>query len=311
MKKIVAIGGGTGLYALLSGLKEYPVELTAIVSTMDSGGSSGVLRTELGILPPGDIRNCLIALSSDTRGMYKLFQHRFTKGGLANHSVGNLLIAALTELNAGNFFKAIQEAEKILSVKGRVLPVTLQKHHLCARLENGKTLVGEKKLDEKIAGARIKQVFLKPKASIVLPQALDAIKKADAIILGPGSLYGSVIANLLVDDLPKVIRNSRAKKIYVCNAITEGGQTYGFTARDHVMEVEKYLGKNSLDVIIANSKKPSKKAIAKYLKEHAAFVEPDIYSSGKTKVEKGNFITSSELVRYDQKKLAKAIIANC
>ncbi|MBI5635493.1 YvcK family protein [Candidatus Micrarchaeota archaeon] len=311
MKKIVAIGGGTGLYALLSGLKEYQVELTAIVSTMDSGGSSGVLRTELGILPPGDIRNCLIALSSDTKGMYELFSHRFTKGGLANHSVGNLLIAALTELNDGNFFKAIQEAEKILSVKGRVLPVTLQKHDLCARLENGRVLVGEKKLDGKIAGAKIRQVFLKPKASIVLPQALDAIKKADVIILGPGSLYGSVIVNLLVDDLPKVIRKSRAKKIYVCNAMTEGGQTYGFTAADHVAQVEKYLGKNSLDAVIANSKKPSKKAIGKYLKEHAQFVEPNIRSTKKLKAVKGNFITSSELVRYDSKKLAKAIIANC
>lgn len=252
--KIVTIGGGKGLSNILSGLKEFTSNITSIVSTFDDGGDTGVIMEQVDMLPPGDIRRSIIALSYSEPTMEKLLSYRFKDGKIENHSVGNVIIAAMTEI-MGGFAPAVQKLSEILNVKGKILPVTLDKAKLCAGLENGEIVVGENNIRPRVleSKSRIKQIFLKDTEASPAPGVLEAIKEADAIVLGPGSLYTSVICNLLVTDVGKTIVQSKAKKVMVSNLMNEPGETLGYTLAKHVNEVERYLGKHILDYLIANN----------------------------------------------------------
>lgn len=263
--KIVIIGGGTGSFVALSGLKKYPVELSAIVSMMDSGGSSGKLRDELGVLPPGDIRQCLVALSTSSKLLRDLFMYRFEEGDLKGHNFGNIFLSSL-EKTTGSMEKAITEVGKILRIHGQVIPVTFKKADLCVELMDGKKIIGETHIDEveqKISRAKIKNAFLKPSIS-ANPLAIAEIKKADYIIIGPGDLYTSIIPNLLVIGIADAIKKSRAKKLYVMNLMTKYGQTTHYTAQNHIEDLEKYVGKGTIDTILINTKRPSQETLSWY-----------------------------------------------
>jgi uncharacterized cofD-like protein len=309
MKKVVVIGGGTGSYTVLRGLKKYDISLTAVVSMMDSGGSTGRLRDEFGFLPPGDVRRCLIALSSETSVLRKVFDYRFSKGiGLNGHNLGNLFLTALRDIT-GKEEEAIQEASRILNIKGRVLPVTTINCQVGAILENGQVVVGETNIDipRHDPKLRVKKLLLVPKPS-AYKETLNAIQHADKIILGPGDLYSSVIPNLLVSGITNAIKKSRAKKIYVCNIMTKHGETTNFKASDFVHEVEKYLGKEVIDYVICNNKKPSADLLKEYEREKAEYVEPDLRNT-KFKVVKTDLLDNIHLARHNPDKLAKAIMS--
>ncbi|MFA6319628.1 MAG: gluconeogenesis factor YvcK family protein [archaeon] len=293
MKKIVVIGGGTGSFNILSGLKNFPFELTSIVSMMDSGGSTGILRDEFGILPPGDARRCLVALS-DSPLMRTLFEYRFTKGKtLQGHSVGNLLLTALNEI-LGREDKAILSASEILRIKGKVLPVTMGNCHLGAELLNGKKI----KRESKIGNERVKKLFLTKKVKL-FPPARKAILEADYIILGPGDFYTSILPNLLVKGTKESIKKSKAKTIFVCNIMTKG-ETKNFTANDFVLELVKYLKINP-DYVLMNNKKPRTKVINRYKKEGSEFVEPNYNGIKK------DLLRKTDYARHDSEKLANEI----
>lgn len=318
-KKIVVIGGGTGLFTLLSGLKEYTNDITAVVSIADDGGSSGILRDELGFLPVGDIRNCLIALSKSKELMYKFFNYRFEKGSLEGHSVGNMLIAALTHINNGDFLKTVEQFSSILAIRGKVLPATLEKITLFAKLNDGNLIKGQAEIDgykkyshiidiDKLKNrAKIAQVFIRPEAT-ALPDAIQAIKEANMIILGPGSLYTSIISNLLIKGIPDAIKSSKAKKVYVCNIMTQMGETDSFSALDHLKVLEEYLGKDVLSHIVLNNGTAPDMLLDKYKKEYQEMIIPNIESTRKLRVVKENFIRDSQLVRHNSEKLAKIIM---
>ncbi len=272
--KVVAIGGGTGLPIILEAMKNHTDNITAIVTVTDTGRSSGLLRKELNILPPGDIRNCLISLSNSEKLLCDLFKYRFKSGKLNGHNFGNLFIAALTKIT-GSFEKAIKETSKILELKGKVLPSTLDDAHICAELEDGRIVVGEVNI-LKTDKAPIKKVYLDAESVKPLPEAINAIKEADIIIFGPGSLFTSIITNLLIKDLARAVRKSKAKKIYICNIATQPGQTDNFKASDHVRRIIQYLGPNVLDLVILNNKMPKKDILLRYEKEGSFLVENDI-----------------------------------
>jgi len=255
--KVVAIGGGHGLSTLLRGLKEHTENITAIVTVADDGGSSGRLRRELGVLPPGDFRNCIAALADAEPLMTQLFQYRFGKGaGLDGHSFGNLLITAMAEVT-GSFERAILESSRVLAVRGRILPSTLENVTLCADLreedESGEgfsRVEGESKIPE--VGKPIERVFLKPEKAMAYPEALRAILDADIIVAGPGSLYTSVLPNLLVSDIVKALRASPALKVYICNVATQPGETDHFNVNDHVKALEDHIGRGVFKYVLAN-----------------------------------------------------------
>ena len=255
--RIVVIGGGTGLSALLRGLKEYSRNITAVVTVADDGGSSGELRKNIGILPPGDIRNCLTALSNDEEMLTQLFQYRFGENaGLNGHSMGNLLISALTELT-GSFEEAIAETGRVLAVQGQVLPSTLHNVSLVAdvRLPDKNVEVrikGESQIPK--IGGKIRRLWIEPGNPAAFPPTLQAILSADLIIIGPGSLYTSLVANLLVPDLVEALRASRAYKFYVCNVATQPGETDDFTCEDHVEVLDRHIGAHIFDLVICNQK---------------------------------------------------------
>jgi|FLYL01.1.fsa_nt_gi uncharacterized cofD-like protein len=254
--KIVAIGGGTGLSTLLRGLKEYTTNLTAIVTVADDGGSSGVLRRELGVLPPGDVRNCIAALADAEPLVTKLFQHRFSDGsGLAGHSFGNLFLVAMSDVT-GNFEEAIRQTSRVLAVRGQIVPSTLENVTLCARTTDGRTIEGESRITSDLSRsdsqARIKQVYLMPHNPPAHPEAVRAILEADLIILGPGSLYTSVLPNLLVQGIRRSLSAASAPKIYVCNVATQHGETDGFGVADHVRAIEDHIGKGIIQYVLAN-----------------------------------------------------------
>ncbi len=310
MKRVVVIGGGTGVYTVLSGLKEYDYHLSAIVSMADDGGSTGQLREEFGVLPPGDIRRALIALSDSDVMLAKLFNYRFESGNsLSGHSLGNLLITALERIT-GSFDQAIKEAVKILNVNGDVIPVTLQSTKLCAELENGEIVQGETNIDvpKHNGKLKIKRIFLDPQVNIN-PDAVKAIEQADAIILGPGDLYTSILPNLIVDDFVTYIRKAQGKKIYVVNIMTKFGETNSFKASDFVHEIEQYLGENVLDYCVINTKKPSPDLIDRYKKEGDDLVEYDEneFGSIRAKVVLGDYLREGKFVRHDSAKLAVAL----
>ena len=242
--RVVALGGGTGLSTLLRGLKRHTGSITAIVTVTDDGGSSGRLRAEMGVLPPGDIRNCLVALADAEPLMKQLFDYRFNSGGpLSGHNFGNLFIAAMSEI-MGDFELAVKESSRVLLVRGEVLPATLDDCILGALLSGGREVLGETSVGT--STSRIDRVFLRPEGPKPLPEALRAISEADAIVLGPGSLYTSVMPNLLVDGMADAIASSKAVKIYVCNVMTEPGETQGYAAQEHLsgdeLIAEQYRG---------------------------------------------------------------------
>jgi len=254
--RIVAIGGGTGLSTLLRGIKDYTHNVTAIVTVADDGGSSGRIRREVGILPPGDIRNCLAALSNDEALLTQLFMYRFPQGqgDLEGHSFGNLFITALAEIT-GSFEEAIAESGRVLAVSGRVLPSTLHNVRLVADVMLPHLVVevrveGESHIPE--AAGKVRRVWLEPNSPPAFPQAVRAILAADLIIIGPGSLYTSILPNLLVPDLTEAVRSSRAMKAYICNIATQPGETDGYTCGEHVRALEEHVGGGLFDIVVAN-----------------------------------------------------------
>ncbi len=253
--KVVAIGGGTGLSMLLRGIKRYTSNVTAIVTVGDDGGSSGRLREEMGILPPGDIRNCIAALGDDEDLITELFQYRFKTGeGLEGHSFGNLFLTALCAIT-GNMVKAIKESASVLNIRGVVLPATLDDMKLGAEFEDGRVVHGESSIPE--AHGQIKRLFTEPENCKALPEAIDAIGDADLIILGPGSLYTSVIPNLLVNGIVDALQKAKAKKIYVCNIMTQPGETTDYTVASHINALFKHAGgKKIVDAVLVNNSLP-------------------------------------------------------
>ena len=253
--KIVAVGGGTGLSMLLRGIKKYTNNITAIVTVGDDGGSSGRLREEMGILPPGDIRNCIAALGDDEGLITELFQYRFKMGeGLEGHSFGNLFLTALCSIT-GDMVRAVKESSKVLNIRGVVLPATLDDMKLAAEFEDGRIIHGESNIPE--AGGKIKTLFTEPSNCKALPEAIAAIKDADLIILGPGSLYTSVIPNLLVSGISEAIVQAKAKKIYVCNIMTQPGETTDYSVASHVNALIKHAGnKKIVDAVLVNNSLP-------------------------------------------------------
>ena len=254
--RAVAVGGGTGLSSLLRGLKEYTVNIAAIVTVADDGGSSGRLRQELGVLPPGDFRNCLAALADDEALLTQLFRYRFGQSAVDGHNFGNLFITAMSSIT-GDFERALEESSRVLAVRGRILPSTLENVTLCADLRGeaaalggGRVVRGESQISK--AGLPIERVFLQPDRVRAYPGAVQAILAADLIVIGPGSLYTSVLPNLLVEDIAKAIRASRAVKVYVCNVAVQPGETDGYDVAAHVAALERHVGPGLFDYVLAN-----------------------------------------------------------
>ncbi|BAZ44062.1 hypothetical protein NIES4102_10660 [Chondrocystis sp. NIES-4102] len=263
--KIVALGGGTGLSNLLRGLKHYSGNITAIVTVADDGGSSGRLREELGVLPPGDIRNCITALAKEEGLLTELFQYRFRAGdGLKGHSFGNLFLTAMSEIT-GNLEKAIAASSKVLAVQGQVLPATLNDVHLWAELEQGQRIVGESNIAQ--AQGKIQNIGCIPANPEALPATIEAIKSADYIILGPGSLYTSIIPNLLVPEIREAIANAKVPRVYVCNIMTQPGETDDYTVADHIKAIDQVCGQKLFDAVIVNQTNPSRESLNKYSQE--------------------------------------------
>jgi uncharacterized cofD-like protein len=305
--KIVAIGGGTGLSTLLRGLKRRTSNLTAIVTVSDDGGSSGRLQKELGVLPPGDVRNCLVALADDEALVTDLFRYRFTEGqGLSGHSFGNLFLAAMSGVT-GNFDRAIKESSRVLNVVGRVLPATLGVVQLCAELDDGTILEGESNISA--AKRRITRVFFNPPAAAPLDEVIAAIREADAIVLGPGSLFTSVAPNFLVNGIAAEVADAHAVKMYVCNVMTQPGETDGMTAGDHVAALLANAGERVCDYVIVNDEPPSR-LLAAYAEEGQMPVEPDVERIGAMGLEavRAPVIGETETVRHDPDKLATVVL---
>lgn len=322
-QNVVCIGGGTGTFVVLNGLKSYPVNLNAIVTMSDSGGSNRRIRDEFGLLPTSDIRQCLIALSAEkgrTGIIRQLFMYRFEKGeGIRGMTFGNLFMAALSDI-LGSQEEAIQATSRVLRINGSVTPVTFTNTNLYATYENGKTVTEEHFIDEPTHNGelQITDIYLKPKAK-PNPQALQAIKDADLIILGPGDLYTSLLPNLLVEGVAKAITKSKAKKVYVMNLMTKYGQTYGYKASDHIRILEKYIGQ-TLDAILVNNEKFTKTMLKKYEKMKEYPVVDDLSKKryytvvraplvGSQKIEKSDAdALVRSLIRHDSAKLARKLI---
>ncbi|MEC0241383.1 YvcK family protein [Paenibacillus dokdonensis] len=271
--RIVVMGGGTGLSVMLRGLKEMPLDITAIVTVADDGGSSGILRSELQMPPPGDIRNVLTALADVEPLMSEMLRYRFSSGsGLAGHSLGNLILAAITDIS-GDFVTAVRELSRVFAVRGRVLPAAGEAVVLSAEMEDGSIVTGESKIPE--AGRRIKRVFLEPSKVEPLPEAVAAIEEADAILIGPGSLYTSILPNLLVPKLAEAVMASEAIKIFVCNVMTQPGETDGYTVSDHLQAIYDHIGKHLFDYVIVNSGDIPPQVQDKYAEKGAKPVELD------------------------------------
>ncbi len=353
-RRIVVIGGGTGLSTMLRGLKKYSANITAIVTVADDGGSSGKLQKQLGILPPGDIRNCLVALADDETQMTELFQYRFrntvhpessigtnrhtlhasavetllggsdgtdappprprptnSEGygeGLRDHAFGNLLIAAMSAINDGDFEKAIRETSRVLNVRGRVLPSTVEHVKLRGEMEDGSFLEGETTIAN--SPLRIRRIYMAPENPCPVEEVPEAIRNADVIVLGPGSVFTSIIPNLLVQGVSEVLSKSRAKRVYVCNVMTQPGETDNFSAYDHVKTLENHAGRRIFDYVLVNTGRPSQELLEKYRKTGSVLVEADldrIRKAGYRPIA-GNFIDQTDVVRHDANLLAIAIM---
>ncbi len=307
--RIVAVGGGTGLSMLLSGAKNITNNLTAIVSVGDDGGSSGRLREEMGILPPGDIRHCITALADDEDLVNKLFKYRFTNGeGLEGHSFGNLFLTALYDIT-GDMVSAVRASSRVLSIRGRVLPATLDDMKLVAEMEDGRIIHGESTIPE--AHGKIKRLFTEPANCKALPDVIQAIRDAELIILGPGSLYTSVIPNLLVKEISEEIIKSKAKKIYVCNIMTQPGETDNYTVSDHLKALIQHAGSNKIvDAVLVNDYLPDNLA-GKYQEAGSYPVKLDVTEVKKLgiKIFAKKLIQDSRegLVRHSSTRVARAV----
>ncbi len=300
--RIVAIGGGTGLSTLLRGLKEYTTNLTAIVTVADDGGSSGRLRSEFGILPPGDFRQCLVALADVEPLMQRLFQYRFREGqGLEGHSFGNLFILAMTEIT-GNFERALRESSRVLAVRGQILPSTLENITLCAEYDDAATVAGESLIPKR--GRPIRRLFLQPAQPPAYPEAIRAILEADLIVIGPGSLYTSVLPNLLVEDITRAIRASTALKVYVCNVATEPGETDNFQVRDYVRVLEEHVGPGLFQYVLTNSNlRPAAAA-----SPTVPAVAPGDLGTAAYTVVMADVVDAHDPRRHDPRKLAQSLM---
>lgn len=264
-KKIVTIGGGTGNSILLRGVKNFTSNITTIVTVADDGGGSGVLREDLGMLPPGDIRNCLVALANTEPIMEKLINYRFSNGQLKGQSLGNLLIAAMNDI-CGDFNEAIKEISNVLAITGKVLPMTLDNVKLFAELEDGSTIEGESNITflNRKNGGKIKRVYTSPKLLLPLKESIDSIMDADIVLLGPGSLYTSIIPNLLVKDISQALQETKADVVYILNIMTQPGETNGYNVTDHVVAIINHANSNIIDKIVVNSKEVDKYAKYRY-----------------------------------------------
>ncbi|MBU1726155.1 MAG: YvcK family protein [Candidatus Omnitrophica bacterium] len=306
--KIVTIGGGTGLSVILSGLKQYTSNITAIVTVADDGGSSGRLRQEFDILPPGDIRNCLVALADAPALMRDLFQFRFdTTSELGGHSFGNLFITVMTRLT-GDFEKAIKETSKVLALKGQVIPSTLNNVQLVAQHKDGSTTVGEASITN--ARRPINKVSLQPDKPAATPDAIKAIEEAQVIVLGPGSLYTSIVPNLLIKEITEAISSSGAIKVYVCNVMTQPGETDGFSVSDHIKVLVNHSHPRILDYCVINSGEIPKYMLERYSGQSSCPVINDkkkIESMGYRVIE-DDFVVTDDVIRHDPERLARIVI---
>lgn len=310
--KIVVIGGGTGLSTMLRGLKYYTSNITAIVTVGDDGGGSGDLREDLGMLPPGDIRNCILALADTEPLMQELLQYRFQDGRLKNQSFGNLFLAAMAGVS-DNFEDAVQKMSSVLAVTGKVLPVTLDDMQLVAELENGNLVHGESQIPEEALKQKspIKRLMINPEDAEPLEEALQAISEADAIVMGPGSLYTSVLSNLLVKKVRAAVRRSSAFKIYISNIMTQPGETDGFSVSDHLKILKKYGGKDIVDCVIANNGEVSEDILQKYAEEGSQLVELDkknIRDMGVDLVTDNLVMIKKGYVKHNSEKLAQVLV---
>lgn len=322
-KKIVTIGGGTGSFTLLSGIKNYQYDITAIVTMADDGGSTGVLRDELGVLPPGDIRQCLVALSDSSIKLRELMNYRFEEGGLEGHNFGNLFLSALEKINGG-FSEGVDQAIEILNVRGKVVPVSEGDMRLKIRLNDGRVLIGEEKLDDNVdvRETGVHDIHL-VKSVRANKKAVQAIEQADFVIIGPGDHYGSIIPNLLVSGIKKAIKKSRAKVIFVAPLTSKKGLTDDYSANTYINDIEKYIGSGRVDFVICNTKEPDRDTLARYERregkdslvkcdenffDNCRIVQGEILRKEKTRKAKGDKIAHTRaFIRHDSDKLARAI----
>ena len=322
-KKIVTIGGGTGSFVLLSGLKKYPVSISAIVSMADDGGSTGVLRDELGVLPPGDVRQCLVALSDSSEMLRKLMNYRFDKGGLKGHNFGNIFLSALEKIN-GNFSKGVEQAAQILNVKGEVIPVTDDDTNLFLQLQNGKFIKGENEINHnfEIEKIGIKKIYLNPRAK-ASKKAVQRILEADLIVIGPGNYYCSIVPNFLVKGISEAVARSKAKVVFNCNLVNKRGQTEKFDLDEYLKSINKFIGKDRIDFVVFNTKKPSQDLIKKYankgehlieikknnLKRKYGIIRANVLGKKETEYNPADALADvRSLIRHDSEKLAKVLM---
>ena len=319
---LVAIGGGTGLSTLLAGLKcrvgaasdgeVWLKYLSAIVTVSDDGGSSGRLREELQMLPPGDIRNCMIALSEDSTLLSRLFRHRFRGNGeLGGHSFGNLFLAALTEVT-GDFVEAVRLSSEVLASKGHIFPATINDVRLVAELEDGTSVRGETQITA--SRSRIRRLRLEPEQCLPLPETLTAIRGADVITVGPGSLYTSILPNLLVSRVAESIGEAAATKIFICNLMTQPGETDGYSARQHLEIVKQYASEISFDFVVVNSRRITPDQANRYAAEGAVQIGIDddlseARAEGQTEIIRADLLHKGEKVRHDSDTLASVVVA--
>ncbi|MBD1923885.1 YvcK family protein [Microcoleus sp. FACHB-831] len=309
--KIVVIGGGTGLSTLLRGLKEYSANITAIVTVADDGGSSGRLRREIGVLPPGDIRNCLAALADEEKLLTELFQYRFSAGdGLVGHSFGNLFLTAMSEIT-GDLEQAIAASSQVLAVRGRVLPATLSDVRLVAELSDGRRIEGESSITE--AGGSIVKIGCIPANPPALPAALKAIAEADYIVIGPGSLYTSVIPNLLVPEIATAIAAKEVPRIYVCNIMTQPGETQGYSVSDHIRAIDAACGEPLFNAVLVQRKVPSAHALIRYAQEnsHPVYLDRESVAKLGRRIVLTNVMDEDEetgYVRHNPQRLAGVLL---
>lgn len=309
--KVVVLGGGTGLSTLLRGLKAYSANITAIVTVADDGGSSGRLRREIGVLPPGDIRNCLAALADEEKLLTELFQYRFQAGdGLSGHSFGNLFLTVMSEVT-GDLERAIAAISKVLAVRGQVLPATLADVRLWAELSDGRLIEGESNITE--AGGTIARFGCTPAQPPALPRAVQAIEEADCIIIGPGSLYTSVLPNLLVPEITEAIARREVPRIYVCNIMTQHGETQGYTVSDHIAAIDRTCGKKLFDAVLIQKKTPSAQALIRYAQEnsHPVYFDREAVLQTGRRIVIANVMQENDRtgqLRHDSDQLARILL---
>ncbi|WP_145523688.1 YvcK family protein [Virgibacillus sp. SK37] len=308
--RVVVIGGGTGMPVLLRGLKNLPIDLTALVTVADDGGSTGRIRSEMAIPAPGDIRNVIAALSDAEPMLLDLFQHRFSDGnGLSGHSLGNLLLAAMTSIT-GDFYDGIQEISRVLNVKGDIFPISNQNMTLHARFTDGTYVSGESNIPK--ANKKIERVFLEPNPIKPLPNAVRAIENADLVIISPGSLFTSIMPNLIIPQIDVALRETQGKVVYICNVMTQPGETTGFTASDHIQAIQNHIGTGCVDSIVVHNEPIEQSIRAIYAEENA---EPVVYDIEKLvdmglEIIEGDIINhSNKTVRHDKEKIAKLLFS--